>query len=86
MKEDAVRAGRIGRIGWLELNREVQPELRKMVLKRDDYKCVKCDSKGPLHCHHILPVTTDSLVSADIDNCLTLCDRFIKLSDAATVS
>jgi len=70
MKEDAVRAGRIS---WLELNREVQPELRKLVLKRDEYQCVKCSSDGPLHCHHIYPVSTNPIESADIDNCMTLC-------------
>jgi hypothetical protein len=72
MKEDAIRAGRLG---WLELNREVQPELRQMVLERDDYKCVKCGSEGPLHCHHILPVAIEPLLSADIDNCITLCEN-----------
>jgi 5-methylcytosine-specific restriction endonuclease McrA len=72
MKEDAVRAGRLG---WLELNREVQPELRQTVLKRDDYICVKCGSKGPLHCHHVLPVVDEPLLSADIDNCITLCEQ-----------
>jgi len=70
MKEDAIRAGRLG---WLELNREVQPELRKLVLERDGYRCVKCNSEGPLHCHHILPVAVEPLESADMDNCITLC-------------
>ena len=70
MKEDAIRASRLG---WLELNREVQPELRKLVLERDGYQCTKCSSKGPLHCHHIYPVATDPLESADMDNCITLC-------------
>ena len=70
MKEDAVRAGRLN---WLELNREIQPELRQLVLKRDDYKCVKCENIEELHCHHIYPVATDPLLSADIDNCITLC-------------
>jgi len=70
MKEDAIRAGRLN---WLELNREVQPQLRQMVLKRDEYKCVKCETTEELHCHHIYPVATDPLLSADIDNCITLC-------------
>jgi len=70
MKEDAVRAGRLS---WLELDREVQPELKKMVLERDEYQCIKCGSKNNLHCHHIYPVSTNPLESADIDNCITLC-------------
>jgi len=70
MKEDAIRAGRME---WLELNREVQPELRRVVMERDGYQCTKCGSTEELHCHHILPVATDPLVSADIDNCIILC-------------
>ena len=70
MREDAIR---VGRLGWLELNREVQPELRKMVLERDGYQCVKCGSKGSLHCHHIYPVSIEFIESADMDNCMTLC-------------
>jgi hypothetical protein len=72
MKEDAVRAGRFG---WLELNREAQPELRQMVLARDDYTCQKCGLNGPLHCHHILPAATNPIESADVDNCITLCEE-----------
>jgi len=70
MKEDAVRAGRLN---WLELNREVQPQLRQLVFLRDDYTCQKCENIKELHCHHIYPVATDPLLSADIDNCITLC-------------
>ena len=70
MREDAVRAGRLN---WIELNREVQPQLRQMVLKRDRYKCVKCETTEELHCHHIYPVTIEPIESADIDNCITLC-------------
>jgi len=70
MKEDAIRAGRLS---WLELNREVQPELRQIVFKRDSYKCVKCNSDVELHCHHVYPVATDPLLSADVDNCIILC-------------
>jgi hypothetical protein len=78
MKEDAVRAGRLS---WLELEREVQPELRQMVLERDSYKCVKCDNNiEELQCHHIMPVNIEPLLSADIDNCITLCkDCHIKV-------
>jgi hypothetical protein len=70
MKEDAIKAGRLD---WLELNREVQSELRKIVLERDKYQCIKCSSVGPLHCHHIYPVSTNPLESADVDDCITLC-------------
>ena len=70
MKEDAIRAGRLP---WLELGREVQPELRQMVLERDGHKCVNCNKTNNLHCHHIMPVAIEPLLSADIDNCITLC-------------
>ena len=70
MKQDAVRAGRLP---WLELTREVQPELREMVLERDKNRCVKCGSSMDLQCHHILPITIEPLLSADVDNCITLC-------------
>ena len=70
MKQDAIKSGRMS---WLELEREVQPELRQMVLDRDEYQCVKCDNTDDLHCHHILPVAVEPIESADIDNCITLC-------------
>lgn len=54
-------------------SREVQPELRKLVFKRDDYTCQKCGSTEHLHCHHIDPVVFNPVESADIDNCITLC-------------
>jgi 5-methylcytosine-specific restriction endonuclease McrA len=72
MKEDALRAGRLE---WMEMNREVQPELRQMVLARDNYTCKNCGSKDkPLHCHHIYPASIDPIESADLDNCMTLCE------------
>ena len=71
MKEDAIR---VGRLSWLDLGREVQAELRQLVLERDRHKCTKCGSLENLHCHHILPVTEEPLLSADIDNCITLCE------------
>jgi hypothetical protein len=71
MKEDAVRAGRLK---WLELDREVQHELREMVLERDNHTCRKCGAVDkPLHCHHIEPVAINPIESADMDNCITLC-------------
>ena len=72
MKEDAVRAGRLK---WLELEREVQPELRQMVLERDEHKCIKCNNTNNLQCHHIYPELIEPLLSADIDNCITLCKK-----------
>ena len=60
----------------INTSREVQPELRKLVLERDDYKCKKCNKSKdqiPLHCHHIDPVVCNPIESADIDNCITLC-------------
>lgn len=59
-------------------SREVQPELRQLVFKRDEYTCQKChkhkdDLDSGLHCHHIDPVINNPVESADIDNCITLC-------------
>lgn len=62
--------------------REVQPELRKLVLERDNYtcqreECNKSQANDPnlvLHCHHIFPLNEDPIGSADIDNCITLCE------------
>jgi 5-methylcytosine-specific restriction endonuclease McrA len=57
-------------------SREVQPQLRKLVLARDNYQCQICDAgieEAELHCHHIDPVATNPIESADIDNCVTLC-------------
>ena len=60
-------------------SREVQPELRKLVLERDNWTCQKCgkskdeDINLILHCHHIDPVKSNPIESADMDNCVTLC-------------
>jgi hypothetical protein len=61
-------------------SREVQPELRQMVFKRDNYICQKCnkfqgDLDVPLHCHHIEGVRWEPLESADIDKCMTVCQH-----------
>ena len=60
-------------------SREVQPELRKLVLERDNWTCQKCGANKDdditviLHCHHIDPVKNNPIESADMDNCVTLC-------------
>jgi len=58
----------------LTTSREVQPELRQMVLERDSWICQKCgETEAELHCHHIDPVSQNPIESADMDNCITLC-------------
>ena len=58
----------------LNTSREVQPALRKLVLKRDNYTCQKCNAKDKeLHCHHYEGIEVNPIESADIDNCITLC-------------
>jgi hypothetical protein len=58
----------------INTSREVQPELRKIVLKRDNYTCQKCNTTNTeLHCHHYEGVEVNPVESADIDQCITLC-------------
>ena len=62
----------------LVTSREVQPELRKLVLARDNYKCQICEAgleETELHCHHIDAVSQNPIESADIDNCIILCKK-----------
>jgi len=54
-------------------SREIQPELRQMVFKRDNWTCQKCNSTKSLHCHHLEGIRWEPLESADIDKCITLC-------------
>lgn len=54
-------------------SREVQPELRQMVLLRDNYTCQECGATDTLHCHHIYPLNESPITSADMDECETLC-------------
>ncbi len=57
-------------------SREVQAELRQLVLARDNYKCQRCEKtidEIELHCHHIEPVSQNPIESADMDNCITFC-------------
>jgi 5-methylcytosine-specific restriction endonuclease McrA len=64
-----------GNISIEEHDRTLEKELRQLVLERDGNKCTKCGSLDNLHCHHILPVAVEPLLSADIDNCTTLCEQ-----------
>lgn len=62
----------------INTSREVQPELRKLVLARDGYKCQICfktNKQVELHCHHYEGVFINPIESADIDNCVTLCKK-----------
>jgi len=54
-------------------SREVQPDLRKMVLARDNWECQMCGSGKELHCHHITGVEQNPIESADAANCITFC-------------
>jgi len=56
-------------------SRETQPELRQLVLLRDNYTCQKCGAYDniELHCHHIYPLNESPIESADVNNCITLC-------------
>jgi len=54
---------------------EVSPEIRKMVLERDNWECQKCGSDKFLECHHIDPVSTNPLFANDIDSCITFCKK-----------
>jgi len=56
-------------------SREVQPELRQIVLERDNWTCQKCEAgvDAELHCHHLEGIRWNPLESADIDMCITYC-------------
>lgn len=64
-------------------SREVQPELRQMVLERDDWTCQYGDcgetvEDAELHCHHMEGIKQNPIESADIDMCITLCKKHHK--------
>ena len=76
-----------GRIKWPKgfkksTSREVNPLIRQMCFKRDDYTCQKCGSTikdTQLHCHHIEGATQQPLLSNDLTNVVTLCKSCHKL-------
>ncbi len=55
--------------------RGTQSELRELILERDNFKCIKCDSQNNLICHHIEGVLWEPLESADMDKCITVCEE-----------
>jgi hypothetical protein len=64
-------------------SREIQPELRQLVLKRDNYTCQykdcgKTKYEVELHCHHIMGVAQNPIESADMNNCIILCKEHHK--------
>lgn len=48
-------------------------EFRKEVLKRDNYRCVKCGETENLQVHHIKPVKDYPNLVMNFDNVQTLC-------------
>lgn len=68
----------------VETSREVQPELRQMRFKIDNYTCKKCgkhqdDLDVALNCHHLEGIRWEPLESADIDKCITVCKNCHKI-------
>jgi 5-methylcytosine-specific restriction endonuclease McrA len=55
-----------------------------MVFERDNYICQRCGSEIKLHCHHIDPVSRNPVESADLDNCVTLCEGCHELMHTST--
>lgn len=58
-------------------SREVQAELRQMVFEIDEWECQRCGATtqdAELHCHHLTGVELNPIESADVDNCITLCE------------
>ena len=48
----------------------------KIVHKKYNYTCQSCgEGNSVLHCHHIIPVSTDLEKSYNVDNLITLCQK-----------
>lgn len=60
-------------------SRELQPELRILRFGMDNFKCQRCGSGENLNCHHITGIEINPIESADIDNCITLCNKCHKM-------
>ncbi|MHB8616307.1 MAG: HNH endonuclease [Candidatus Acidiferrales bacterium] len=55
----------------LRLDRQAYDELRKQVLKRDDWRCQNCGSSENLHVHHLQ--SRGRLGDDTLENLITLC-------------
>lgn len=53
--------------------RELQGQLRVLVLERDNYACHICGDTEDLICHRYTGVRHNPIESADVDNCITVC-------------
>jgi 5-methylcytosine-specific restriction endonuclease McrA len=57
-------------------SREVNPLIRQMCLKRDEYECQKCGETidtVELHTHHIESVIQMPMLANDVENTITFC-------------
>ena len=57
-------------------SREVNPLVRQLCLKRDNWQCQICGATqedDQLHCHHIEGVAKNPRLGNDVTNCITLC-------------
>lgn len=64
-------------------SREMQPELRKMVLERDNWTCQygscgKTVEDCSIHCHHMEGIMINPIESVDIDMCISFCKKHHK--------
>lgn len=48
---------------------------RKLVLKRDGYKCQSCGSRKKLHAHHIVRWSEEPRLRTVVENGITLCKQ-----------
>ena len=68
--ENSIRTNSYNSAEWRNLRREV--------LKRDNYQCQQCgataeESEFPLEIHHVSPPKGNRELFFDINNCVTLC-------------
>ncbi len=71
IKEDQIRAGIIEESLYSDKEYNIW---RQEVLRRDNYKCIYCDSKDKLHAHHVKPKKTDPFFVLDPENGITVCE------------